>query len=59
MGFGQKPLAHNVNATLTFQIVWGQTTGRLPDPPPGSNVRIVSLDQVWGVKDHIRVRKLI
>lgn len=28
------------------QIVWGLTDGRIPEPPPNSNVRIVSLDQV-------------
>ena len=36
----------NVAPCIPFQIVWGQTTGRLPDPPMGSHVRIVSLDQV-------------
>lgn len=30
-----------------MQIVWGTPpTGRLPEPPPGSNCRIVSLEQV-------------
>ena len=32
----------------SLQVVWGQVTGRLPDPPPGSNVRIISLDQASG-----------